>query len=94
MNRNYPNLETRSIENGHLRLEFLTNAGPRLLRLSLACSQENVLAEAPNLGRSTPYGDYFFHGGHRLWYAPENFPRTYMPDNDAPTIHERRIVQD
>lgn len=26
-------------------------------------------------------------GGHRLWHAPENQPRTYSPDND-PVAHE------
>lgn len=28
----------------------------------------------------TPYGDFYFRGGHRLWHAPEAMPRTYAPD--------------
>jgi len=28
----------------------------------------------------TPYGDFHFLGGHRLWHAPESHPRTYIPD--------------
>jgi len=26
------------------------------------------------------------YGGHRLWYAPEEMPRTYQPDNEAIVI--------
>ena len=37
---------------------------------------------------STPYGDFFFRGGHRLWHAPETLPRTYIPDNDGVSIEE------
>lgn len=29
---------------------------------------------------ATPYGPYAFVGGHRLWHAPEAFPRTYVPE--------------
>lgn len=25
---------------------------------------------------------YYLRGGHRLWYSPESYPRTYSPDND------------
>jgi hypothetical protein len=28
----------------------------------------------------TPYGDFHFQGGHRLWHSPEALPRTYIPD--------------
>jgi hypothetical protein len=28
----------------------------------------------------TPYGDFHFRGGHRLWHSPEAMPRTYAPD--------------
>ena len=31
---------------------------------------------------STPYGDYYFRGGHRIWHAPEAMPRTYIPDGE------------
>ncbi len=79
-------LPTRTIGNKHLRLEFLATAGPRIVRLFLAGSDENLLAEVPNLKLGTPYGDYFFRGGHRLWHAPEGFPRSYIPDNDGLTV--------
>jgi hypothetical protein len=75
--------KTELIENDHLRLEYLLNAGPRLVRLSLAGSDDNLLAEVPEKTYETPYGVFHVYGGHRLWHAPEAFPRTYHPDNDG-----------
>ncbi|MFN3491200.1 MAG: hypothetical protein ACK40V_03175, partial [Anaerolineales bacterium] len=41
-------------------------------------------AELPNFFTKRPDGkDFHFYGGHRLWHAPENMPRTYALD-DAP----------
>ena len=38
--------------------------------------------------RSQPRdGAFALFGGHRLWHAPEAFPR-YLPDNDPPEITE------
>jgi hypothetical protein len=31
----------------------------------------------------TAYGPYFIRGGHRVWHAPEAFPRSYLPDNEG-----------
>ncbi len=78
----------RSLANPHVRLDFLAEAGPRLVRLFLAGSTVNLLAEAPDLSWETPYGDYCLYGGHRLWHAPEAFPRTYLPDSEGLTIDE------
>lgn len=81
-------LPTRSISNQHLRLEFLAEAGPRIVRLFLAGSDENQLVELPNLKWETPYGDFFVRGGHRLWHAPEATPRTYVLDNEGLEVKE------
>jgi len=35
---------------------------------------------------STTYGDFYFHGGHRLWHSPEAMPRTYIPDSGPLSI--------
>jgi hypothetical protein len=90
-------LPTQALENQHLRLEFLAEAGPRIVRLFVAGSTENLLAELPDLKTSTPYGDYYFRGGHRLWHAPEAMPRTYVPDNAGLTVEKTvdgvRLVQ-
>jgi hypothetical protein len=88
MPNDFYGLPTRTIENKFLRLQFLTNAGPRIVRLFLNGSQENWFAELPNKKMATPLGDYFFRGGHRLWYAPEKMPQTYQPDNAPIEIEE------
>jgi hypothetical protein len=69
------------LENDHLRLEFLAQAGPRIVRLSLAGRTENLLAETPDISWETPFGTYHLYGGHRLWYAPEKVGLTSQPDD-------------
>jgi hypothetical protein len=81
-------LATRIIGNQYLRLEFLTEAGPRIVRLFVAESDENQLAELPDFKWETSYGEYFVHGGHRLWHAPEAYPRSYMPDDNGLAVQE------
>jgi hypothetical protein len=83
---NFQGLPTRILNNGLISLEFLAEAGPRIVRLS-AFGKENLFADIPTTV-STPYGVFFFRGGHRLWLAPETFPRTYIPDNDGISIEE------
>jgi hypothetical protein len=78
---NFHGLPTRVLHNDHIRLEFLAEAGPRIVHLSLADSAENLFAEIPDFKVATPYGDYHFRGGHRLWHAPEALPRSYIPDD-------------
>ena len=75
-----------NLDNGHVRVEYLLDAGPRISGIYLAGSNENQLARV-DLRVPTPHGDYVFRGGHRLWYAPESFPRTYMPDNAPIIVH-------
>ncbi|HNT22847.1 MAG TPA: hypothetical protein PKM21_00660 [Anaerolineales bacterium] len=74
-------LEIASISNRHLRLDYLVQAGPRLVRLVMANSDTNLLGETPQLGWETPFGHYHLYGGHRLWHAPENFPLSSIPDD-------------
>lgn len=68
------------LENEFLRIEYLQEAGPRIVRLFYKGLEENLLAEMPDFAIPTPYGEYRFLGGHRLWHAPEAMPRTYIPD--------------
>ena len=72
---------TYSVQNQFLKLEFLSEAGPRLVRLFLTDHPENILAELPHLSQHTPYGTFHMFGGHRLWHAPEADPRTYASDD-------------
>lgn len=88
MTHDFHGYPTRSLANQHLRIDYLAEAGPRLVRLFLAGSDVNLLAEAPDLSWETDLGEYRIYGGHRLWHAPEAFPRTYLPDNDGLAIDE------
>jgi hypothetical protein len=71
------------ISSRHLRIEFLTQAGPRLVGLYPVGDKKNLLAELVEPTWDTPYGDYKMYGGHRLWHSPEAMPRSYLPDNDG-----------
>jgi len=71
----------RSLHSPHLRLDFLSAGGPRLVGLYLTGSTENLLAETPDVAWDTPHGVYHLIGGHRLWLAPESFLYTAIPDD-------------
>src|SRR5512139_3542 len=77
----YYGLPTYTLQNRHLLLEVLADAGPRIVYLRRAGSNENLLAETPQVGWPTAYGEFHLWGGHRLWHAPEFAPRTYIPDD-------------
>lgn len=80
-------LSARKLVAGELELTYLDTAGPRIVGLKYKGS-ENLLASVPQIAIPTPYGEYLYIGGHRLWYAPEAMPRSYIPDNDGVTISE------
>ncbi len=75
--------ECVSLQNGSLELLVTKSVGPRVLSLQLA-GGENLFAELPDFVTDCPgTGTFHFYGGHRLWHAPEEPSRTYLPD-DAP----------
>lgn len=73
-------LSSRSID-----LDYLDTAGPRIVGLSYKGSP-NLFAELPDISIPTPFGDFHYIGGHRLWHAPESLPESYIPDNDGLTV--------
>lgn len=77
---------TLVLENEHMKLEYLTNSA-RIVRF-YPPGKNNLFAELKHPRVSTPYGDFHFRGGHRLWHAPESMPRTYIPDNEGATISD------
>src|SRR5512139_269034 len=81
-------LPVRSLENDHLRVDYLLEAGPRLVRLILAGSTDNLLAEVPDAHWPTPWGEYYLHGGHRVAIAPEALELSYVPDNSGLVIED------
>jgi hypothetical protein len=84
---NEPVLSTRTLAVGSLELDYLESAGPRIVGLRYKDSA-NLFASVQDISIPTPYGDYHYIGGHRLWYAPEAMPRSYVPDNDGLTVLE------
>ena len=79
---------TRRLGNDHIWLEVLVTAGPRIVRLGLAGSTRNLLAETPDEGWETPHGRYELLGGHRLWFAPEDPARVAVPDGQGLVVSE------
>ena len=77
----YAGYDCLKLENGALSLWVTTDVGPRIIGAELPGSA-NVLAEIP--GMTIPTGDgrvFQLRGGHRLWHAPEDATRTYVPDD-------------
>lgn len=83
--------ETIILANEFFQLECLAEAGPRIVRLIPEWMGENIFAEAPEAVAQTPYGDFHYLGGHRLWVAPESLERTYIPD-DQEGVTAKRIT--
>jgi hypothetical protein len=79
---------TYRLDSQHLWLEALANSGPRIVRLGLAGSDRNVLAETPDDGWDTPLGRYELFGGHRLWFAPEDPKLVAVPDSTGLRLTE------
>ena len=77
---------TRILENQFIQLEYLANSA-RIVRFSPQ-GKTNLFADLEQTPVQTPYGNFFFRGGHRLWHAPEAMPRTYIPDNEGATVSE------
>ena len=72
-------MHKRILKNDFLQIEYLTNT-LRIMGLT-PTGKPNMLVDLSELPPiPTPYGDFHFHGGHRLWHAPEAMPRTYIPD--------------
>ncbi|MGD8623940.1 MAG: hypothetical protein PVJ34_05340 [Anaerolineae bacterium] len=76
------------LENGALALWLTRNLGPRIIGLALE-GGDNLFAELPDETADCPgVGAFSFRGGHRLWYAPEHPPHTYLPDDEPLDVAE------
>jgi hypothetical protein len=78
----YVTMNKHILKNDFLEIEYRTDA----LRISglTPAGKNNMLADLSDFPSiPTPYGDFHFLGGHRLWHAPEAMPRTYIPDSDV-----------
>lgn len=84
------------LANDHCELIATTDVGPRLIHFSRRGGL-NLLGLDPALQGQTGAADWQSYGGHRLWHAPEVFPRSYAPDNGPVAVEERaglvRLIQ-
>lgn len=72
-----------TLANPYFSLDYLTTAGPRLVRLVPTGENFNLFAEVPDVFWPSPNGDCYPLGGHRLWVGPEVPAITYIPDVDG-----------
>lgn len=68
------------ISNEKVELIVTTDVGPRIISFGFK-GAENILYENPAEAGKTGGNEWHSYGGHRLWHAPEELPRTYVPDN-------------
>lgn len=78
------------ISNGVVELYATLEFGPRIIRFNVI-GHENIFFEDRQFRVTndlSPYSGYFpyntwkLYGGHRLWAAPEEMPRTYFTDHE------------
>ncbi|RLD05075.1 MAG: hypothetical protein DRI56_10170 [Chloroflexota bacterium] len=82
----YQNYQCVQLSSQTLTLLVTQSVGPRILSLQIE-DGENLFAELPQKVIVRPDGRmYRFYGGHRLWHAPEDINRTYLPDNEPVEI--------
>ena len=73
------------LANAEIELIVTQEVGPRVIRLGFI-GGTNVFAEYPaQLGKKNEK-EWMIRGGHRLWVAPEEKPKTYDFDNDPIVI--------
>lgn len=78
----YFGYECALLENDQVRLLVTRSIGPRIISFGFKDSV-NLLAVLPDFVSELPNGgEFHFHGGHRLWVAPERFETTYIPDDE------------
>lgn len=68
------------ISNELIDLIVLSDVGPRIIHLAFK-GGENLLYENEEDAGQTGGNKWRTYGGHRLWHAPEDIVRTYVPDN-------------
>jgi hypothetical protein len=68
------------VSNGEVDLVITSDIGPRVMRYGFVGGQNLFKVYPEGLGESGQ-PKWLSRGGHRLWAAPEDPVRTYIPDN-------------
>ena len=75
------------LSNREVELIVTTDVGPRIIRFGFI-GKRNVFGEIPEQTGGTGEKEWMIRGGHRLWIAPEEKPKTYELDNTAVSCEE------
>lgn len=78
----YGNTRCLKITNEIIDLIASLDIGPRILHFSLADKENMFYLNKKQLKETVPEDAFLLYGGHRLWTAPEDLQKTYLPDND------------
>lgn len=68
------------LSNNIVELIIPKDIGPRIIKFGFI-NGLNLLKEFRDQAKLKNSNEWLIYGGHRLWHAPENVPRTYFPDN-------------
>lgn len=80
-----------SIENDFLRVDYCTTVGPRVIGLYAKQAEVELLVPTPDIHWSTPHGEYYLYGGHRIWKAPEDSFYNCPEDNVTVASENDRV---
>ncbi len=75
------------LSNGLVDLVITGDVGPRIIRFGFV-GEENEFYENAGMLGLTGGDEWRIYGGHRLWHAPEERLRTYVPDNSPVQVSE------
>ena len=75
------------LANRQVDLVITGDVGPRIIRFGFV-GQHNEFKEFEEMMGQTGGDEWRIYGGHRLWHAPEEKPRSYIPDNSPIEVKE------
>lgn len=75
------------ISNQEVELLVTADVGPRIIRFGFIGAENEFVEFADEVGK-TGGDQHRMYGGHRLWHAPEDLTRTYVPDNQAVDVRD------
>ena len=84
------------IANEHIELLVPLEIGIRIIHFGFV-GEGNLFKTYPEYNGKAGGDDWLIYGGHRLWLAPEDPIRTYIPDNNPITVENHdnfvRLIQ-
>lgn len=75
------------LSNGEVELVVTRDIGPRIIRFGFV-GERNLFGEIAGQQGTSGESEWMIRGGHRLWIAPEEQPKSYELDNSPIEIEE------